>query len=260
MGLAQVTISLKKISQVDKKGWFAEWFDTEYYHTLYQNRDEEEAAQFIQNLCKHLSLGNGAKVADIACGKGRHSRVLAGMGCQVTGYDLSNNSINYAKLHALGSELFEVHDIRNPYKSANFNAAVNLFTSFGYFETQQEDLDSLQNIFNMLLPGGYFVQDYINGLPITEGLPASSVQECNKLRFEIQKQWEPPYIIKKIRVVQQQENQDFMEKVKVYSCEELQDLHTSVGFHVKSVFGNYQLSDFNALQSPRIIIISQKPL
>ena len=56
-----------------QKEWFAEWFDTSYYHTLYKNRDEQEAANFISRLIDDLKLPKSSYLLDIACGKGRHS-------------------------------------------------------------------------------------------------------------------------------------------------------------------------------------------
>ncbi len=80
-----------------KKEWFASWFDSPFYHILYKNRDDEEAQQFISNLIQHIHLKKNAKVMDLACGKGRHARMLHQEGLRVLGVDLSPNSISAAK-------------------------------------------------------------------------------------------------------------------------------------------------------------------
>src|SRR5690554_744393 len=80
-----------------KEGWFETWFDTSYYHILYQNRDFVEAERFITNLLAFLKLPAGSNCLDLACGKGRHSVFLNKHGLKVTGVDLSENSINEAK-------------------------------------------------------------------------------------------------------------------------------------------------------------------
>ncbi len=64
-----------------------------YYHQLYFNRDDKEAAAFIDKLIEHLKPAPGATMLDVACGKGRHSIQLAGKGFDVTGIDLSEDSI-----------------------------------------------------------------------------------------------------------------------------------------------------------------------
>jgi len=56
--------------------WFKTWFDTKYYHSLYEHRDDNEAVYFIERLIEHLNLNRGADVMDLACGKGRHSITL----------------------------------------------------------------------------------------------------------------------------------------------------------------------------------------
>ena len=83
--------------QKDEKPWYASWFDTPFYHILYQDRDEKEAALLINHLLTHLELSPPAKILDLACGKGRHSRYLNHLGYDVVGLDLSQQSIDYAK-------------------------------------------------------------------------------------------------------------------------------------------------------------------
>ena len=73
--------------------WFANWFDSSYYHILYKNRDEKEAELFIDNLVQHLQIPQGSTLIDIACGKGRHATYFNSLGLDVIGIDLSPNSI-----------------------------------------------------------------------------------------------------------------------------------------------------------------------
>ncbi|MBS3914989.1 MAG: methyltransferase domain-containing protein [Bacteroidetes bacterium] len=242
-----------------KTGWFSEWFDTEYYHMLYRRRDDAEAAAFVRTITAFLQLNPGSRVADIACGKGRHSRVLAGMGFEVHGFDLSKNNIEYATKHASGKEQFTVQDIREPYPDNNYHAAFNLFTSFGYFETRAEDLLALSNIFQMLNPGGYFVQDYINAPPVLRKLPHKSTESCSGVKFFIEKSWNPPFITKKITVEKAGASSEYQEKVKLYEADELKEMHVQCGFEVLNIFGDYQLQPVQRDISPRLIVISRKP-
>lgn len=243
-----------------KRPWFEEWFDTEYYHLLYRNRDDKEAAAFIRLLVNHLNLPSEASVADIACGKGRHSRVLAGFGFKVSGFDLSENNIDFANKHAGGKEKFIVHDMRDPYPTGQFDAAFNLFTSFGYFDNYAEDLAAVKNIYDMLKPGGLFVQDYLNGWPVVGSLPENDHKKCGDCVFDIVKSWKKPYIVKNIQVQSKGEMHQFEEKVKVYTAVELRELHEQCGFRVRQVLGNYQLQPFEEGVSSRLIIISEKPV
>ena len=76
-----------------EKAWYKDWFNSIYYHKLYFERDEKEADAFIQTLIGHLRPVPGSRMLDVACGKGRHSKILAALGFQVTGIDISPASI-----------------------------------------------------------------------------------------------------------------------------------------------------------------------
>ena len=76
--------------------WYKDWFDSKYYHLLYKNRDYNEAALFLDNISNEFKKKN-ARILDVACGKGRHATYLNKHGLDVIGYDLSINSIKYAK-------------------------------------------------------------------------------------------------------------------------------------------------------------------
>src|SRR5688500_2509825 len=114
--------------------WFSTWFDSPYYHILYNNRDEQEAEQFMDKLLAYLHPKPHEKVLDLACGKGRHSVYLNQKGFDVTGIDLSEQSIAYARQFENERLHFAVHDMREVYQPETFDFILNLFTSFGYFE------------------------------------------------------------------------------------------------------------------------------
>ena len=118
------------------KDWFSEWFDSRYYHILYKNRDQQEAERFLKNLSKLELFKKNSKIIDIACGKGRHSLFLSELGYDVTGVDLSKNSIKHAKQFEKENLKFDVADMRETYKNNSFDISLNLFTSFGYFNNK----------------------------------------------------------------------------------------------------------------------------
>jgi len=82
---------------MSEQAWYKEWFNSPFYHRLYFERDEKEAAGFISTLIDHLEPAPGSYMLDIACGRGRHSRFLAEKGFNVTGIDISFDSIAFAK-------------------------------------------------------------------------------------------------------------------------------------------------------------------
>ena len=119
--------------------WFANWFDSPYYHLLYKNRDDKEAQSFIDNLICRLKIPKKSMILDIACGKGRHSIYFNKRGMKVEGIDLSHNSINIAKKEENTTLNFSVYDMRKVFKKDTFDIIVNLFTSFGYFKKNKDE-------------------------------------------------------------------------------------------------------------------------
>ena len=73
--------------QKEQQNWFASWFDTDYYHILYKDRDYDEAELFMNHLTNYLNIPEGGTILDLACGKGRHSVFLNDLGFDVTGAD-----------------------------------------------------------------------------------------------------------------------------------------------------------------------------
>ncbi|TMI68752.1 MAG: class I SAM-dependent methyltransferase, partial [Bacteroidetes bacterium] len=150
------------MARISARAWYRDWFDSPFYHRLYFERDEQEAKEFIDKLIHFLQPPIGSRMLDVACGRGRHSRILAEMQFDVTGIDLSPNSIAYAKEFEKENLSFYQHDIRLPFWINYFDYAFNFFTSFGYFATRREHDDAMRSIGAALRPGGIFVIDYIN--------------------------------------------------------------------------------------------------
>src|SRR5262245_32659226 len=96
--------------------WYVDWFNSPYYHLLYNNRNDDEAVFFIDNLCNNLNLQPHARLWDIACGKGRHAIALNKKGYEVTGTDLSKNNIREALHNSNATLEFYVHDMREPFR------------------------------------------------------------------------------------------------------------------------------------------------
>ena len=147
----------------DTTKWFTSWFDTPFYHILYKDRDDTEAHAFMDTLTNYLNIPEGGSILDLACGKGRHARYLNKIGYEVTGLDLSANSIKFAKQFENHRLRFEVHDMCKPYPK-QFDAVFNLFTSFGYFESNEENIKMLRSVEKTLKPGGTFVLDFFTVL------------------------------------------------------------------------------------------------
>lgn len=234
--------------------WYASWFDSPYYHILYKDRDYEEAELFVDNITQYLNLPEDAKVLDLACGKGRHSVYLNKIGYNVTGADLSENSINHARKHQNETLNFEVHDMRNPLKE-KYDAILNLFTSFGYFESAGDDIKTLQAIHDSLTETGFAVIDFMNVNHVLKNLVNSDVKTVEGIDFYLKRKHVDGYIIKEISFEDQGQSYHFSEKVRAYTLSDFEQMMEEAGIYLLDTFGNYKLQKFHQTESERLIMI-----
>ncbi len=238
----------------DSTMWYASWFDTPYYHTLYKDRGHTEAREFMDNLTHYLSLEKGEKILDLACGKGRHSIYLNSLGYDVTGVDLSKNSIEYASKYENETLKFRVHDMCKPY-SEKFSAVFNLFTSFGYFDKEEDNLSTIKAIKSDLNEHGFGVIDFMNVDYVISNLVPEERKESNGIVFDIKRYVQDGYIFKEIRFRDRNEDFFFTERVKAITLNDFQEYFEKANVDLLDVFGDYRLQKFHTQTSPRLILI-----
>lgn len=245
-----------------KKGtavkWYIEWFDSPYYHLLYHNRDENEARCFIDELLLELNPKPGARILDLACGKGRYSRYLAEKGYAVTGIDLSANSIKFARQFETENLSFFIHDMRLPFRSNYFDFIFNFFTSFGYFDSEREELKTLQNVHRGLRPDGIFVLDFFNSQYVIDHLQESESKDIAGIGFDLQKSIEGRHVIKTINFTHNSKKYYFRERVRLFLLADFERLFATAGLKLIRTYGNYRLQEFDPQKSPRLILVAQK--
>lgn len=243
----------------EKKEWFDEWFDTNYYHILYKNRDHEEAASFIDNLVNQYHIPADAKVLDLACGKGRHSIYLNQKGLDVTGVDLSPNNISHANQFSNDSLRFAIHDMRDVYSHDEFDYIFNLFTSFGYFDTKAENLDVIKATVTSLKSGGIFILDFLNPYVVVNNLIESETKVMEGIEFKISREYtDDDYIKKSITVIDQGSTHEYYEKVKAIRRTDFLEYFEQNNLEVVDVWGDYQLTPYESKTSNRLILVIKK--
>lgn len=238
--------------------WFVNWFDSPHYHVLYHKRNEEEANSFIKNLCKAIELPKGAKILDLACGKGRHSITLNKLGYNVTGADLSSNSIQFAKQFENDSLKFKIHDMREPLMPNEFDAVFNLFTSIGYFENELDNVKVFKNAYASLKNKGTFVVDFFNANCVINNLKPIETKIIEGVEFNITKEIVNNRVIKTINFSHQGKKCQFEEKVFLYKEENFVNFAKNTGFSLKNIYGDYNLNPFDIGKSERLILIFKK--
>lgn len=238
--------------------WYQNWFNSPYYHILYQNRNNQEAQYFIDNLAQHLQLAPGARVLDIACGRGRHSIYLNKKGYDVTGIDLSYSSIAHAQQFENEHLHFYRHDMRKLLHINYFEAAFNLFTSFGYFDTDKDHIDALVSFRKSLKAEGLLILDYFNIHKILKDLVPSESKTLSGIDFNIKKEIADGKIIKSISFKHEGEEHFYQEKVAAFRFADFEKLFSASGFKISRCFGDYSLAPYHADTSDRLILICTK--
>lgn len=242
--------------------WFEEWFDSPLYEKLYANRDEEEAAQLVELLENTLDLEQGSSILDLGCGRGRHAINLNDKGYNVTGIDLSEQAIDTAWQKAEEMDLdnirFKVRDMRNPLPET-FDAVVNLFTTFGYFESDAENASVLESVKQMLRPGGIFVLDYLNASQVKKNFQPSDEGEFQDIHYNIKRYLKDNSIVKEITFSGDKVGgtKQYAERVKLYELDWFRQQMEQLGFEISHVYGDYRGQDFDPETSSRLLIISR---
>ena len=226
----------------DDTTWYASWFNTPFYHILYKDRDYSEAENFMYNLTNYLNIPENGKILDLACGKGRHSIYLNKIGFNVTGVDLSKNSIAYAKQFENDTLKFNVHDMCKPYHE-QFDAVFNLFTSFGYFENEEDNLNTIKAIKANLNEVGFGVIDFLNSDYVINNLVTEDIKTVEGIEFHQKRYVKDGYIVKNISF--SAEGKDF----------KFQALFEKAGVYLLDVFGDYKLNKYHKNTSKRLILM-----
>ncbi|WP_142785652.1 class I SAM-dependent methyltransferase [Changchengzhania lutea] len=234
--------------------WFTSWFDTPFYHILYKDRDDREAHAFMDALTNYLNIPEQGTILDLACGKGRHAVYLNKMGYHVTGVDLSENSIEYAKQFENHSLHFDVHNMCDPY-GKTFDAVFNLFTSFGYFEHEEDNLKTIKAIKEELNDVGFGVIDFMNSEFVIDNLVPEEVKTVDGVDFYLKRYVEDGYIVKDIKFTAVGEDYEFQERVRAFTLADFEALFEQAGVYLLDVFGDYKLNTFNTKTSERLVMI-----
>ncbi|MBL7718297.1 MAG: class I SAM-dependent methyltransferase [Flavipsychrobacter sp.] len=244
---------------MEQADWFESWFGSPYYKILYQNRDEFEAQEFVENLIEHLQPMPGSRMVDIACGEGRFSRQLAEHGYDVTGIDLSYPSIEKAKQDEDEHLHFMVHDMRMPFYINYFDYAFNFFTSFGYFAHDRDHLLAAKSFAAGLKKNGILVIDYLNRDYVLSRLVPEETVERGDYTFDIKRREERKHILKEISFTDNEGQQRrYVESVAAFDLTDFVQMFRKAGMTLTGTFGNYELGEYQPLDSPRMIMMFKK--
>jgi ubiquinone/menaquinone biosynthesis C-methylase UbiE len=237
----------------------SEWYENSFgedYLIVYKHRDFGGARREVEQMIDWLDLPAGAKVLDLCCGMGRHSLALLDAGFEVTGVDLSEVLLREARAQEGAAQVTWIRsDMRELPLAGGFDAVVNLFTSFGYFEEDGEQVKVLREIFRMLKPGGKFIIDFLNPAYVIRHLVPHSTREDGKNLIDESRRIEDGYVKKDIILTAKPDGAPryYHERVKLYSLEKFQEMLEKAGLQLESVHGSYDESAYDAETSKRMI-------
>lgn len=238
-------------------GWFNGWFGTRWYAMLYSHRDEEDAAKLVWPVIAKGGLKPGQLVLDMACGRGRHAAIFAQAGMDVTGIDLSPQSIEEAREKVPGAH-FEVFDIRSPHADNRFDAVVCLFNSLGYSPDRADDQRAVNAAAAALKPGGLFVLDLLNADHAVQHIVPCETQDIGDARFHLLRGVEGTNIVKRILVEHHGRTETYVERVHAWALPEVEDLIRLSGLVMEDVTDETCLQSFAPDRSGRIVAWARK--
>ena len=241
--------------------WYKDWFNSENYLKVYSHRDESEAARLVGLIVQTFNLKSDSKILDMACGSGRHAVIFAKKGFDVTAVDLSQRLMSEAKENATQNDIkidFVLSDILDFETTKRFNLALNHFTSFGYFDNDEENFRLILKAYDLLMDGGYFIIDYFNRNYLLKNLIPTSVFSENGLRIIQKRSIQENRVVKNISIDGNGLVEEFYESVRLYSYDEMIASIKKAGFIILKEYGDYYGNNFNKESSPRLIIFAKK--
>jgi cyclopropane fatty-acyl-phospholipid synthase-like methyltransferase len=241
--------------------WFKDWFDSDEYLNVYRSRNEEDAKKLVELIINNVELQPDDNILDLACGTGRHSILLAEKGFNVTAVDLSKNLLSIARRAADEShvKVNYIHaDLRQFSIGARFKLVINLFTSIGYFEADEENFKIIKTAYNQLNNSGYFVLDFFNRRFIEKNLVPESINNFSDETIIQRRQIAEDRVKKQIIIEKNGARKEYYESVRMFGKDELLNAISYAGFRIDRYFGDYTGNIFDLENSPRIIIIAQK--
>jgi SAM-dependent methyltransferase len=238
--------------------WFKSWFASPYYHILYKGRDDKEAQRFLDNLIGFLKPAADSKMLDIGCGRGRHAIHLSKRGFDVTGIDLSMENIQHNKQYESARLHFFVHDMRDVFRPGYFDYVFNLFSSFGYFDCEEDNLKTMNAHAEALKVNGRLVLDYMNAAKICSYFLPSETKIVDGIKFTVKKKVENGKIIKQISFTDKEQDYVFNEELSILYLDDFSKLLSKYNLKITNTFGDYSLNTFDENNSDRLIIIAEK--
>ncbi len=210
---------------------------------LFNKKKIESAAQEIDLVVELLQLQAGAKILDLCCGIGRHSLELARRGFEVTGLDRTQSYLERARTKAQDENLevdLVLCDARRFCALEEFDAVINMYTAFGYFEEPSDDKRVLLNAYASLRPGGKLLIETMSKEVLAKIFQPRQWHESDGRIFlretEVTQDWS--WIDNRWILLENGRQKEFSFSHRLYCAAELKGLFRQCGFRSVEAFGD----------------------
>ncbi|MCY9658951.1 class I SAM-dependent methyltransferase [Paenibacillus chondroitinus] len=239
--------------------WYQESFGNDYL-LVYKHRDMQGAYHEVKKMMDWLDLEQGADVLDLCCGMGRHSLALADFGYEITGVDLSEVLLTEAaELDKQKRVTWVRGDMREVPLGRQFDAVVNLFTSFGYFDEEEQNAKVFYEMHRLLKEGGRFIIDFLNPIYVQTHLVPRSQRMEGDIQILETRAIEDGCVRKRIVISQEGfPERKYLEQVKLYDRVAFEAMLQKAGLHIDHVYGSYDGHPYEADSSCRMIFVGHK--
>ena len=235
--------------------WFEEWFGEEYLQ-LYPHRDDAEADRAVALIVRATGLIPGWRVLDVGSGAGRHARAFRAVGARCVGLDLSLTLLRIAR-GVTDAPLVRADMRRMPIRPGSMDLTVSLFTSFGYFEHDEEHAAALREMVATIRPGGWFVIDFLNATEVRRRLVTRETLAVQGGEADVARTMSPDvrYVCKTIVTPA---GRRFTERVRLFDQAQMSAMLSDAGLEVRHRFGDYAAAPIKP-DSPRTILAGRLP-
>lgn len=240
---------------------YDESFWKEFELLMYDRNRMDETKEDVDNLFTLLKLEKGDKLLDVCCGFGRYSKLFALKGVETTGIDITKYYIDRAIESGKGVKNLDyiLGDITEFKEIDKYDYAINMFTSFGLLDSEDDEIEGLKNVFNGLKPGGKYLIDTQGKELLCRDYERNIWFESGGVKVFLE------YIVKDCFTVLQSKWMYYKDSVmhertfdtRIYSAVELATMMYSVGFKEVEIFGNYSGDPYN-MDSKRLVVIGTK--
>jgi ubiquinone/menaquinone biosynthesis C-methylase UbiE len=243
------------------------WHDNDEFwdamsHKLFAEKSPFETKKEIDQIIHLTGITPGSSILDLCCGQGRHSLEFARRGFKITGVDRTEKYLEHAKRESSRENLsieYIKDDMRRFRRENHFNAIIVMYTSFGFFANQKENIKVLTNCYYSLNKNGKMLIDLVGKEILKKKFKEHESFVIDGITY-IEKRkvigdWEK--IENKWIMIKENEQKEFILTHWVYSAEEMKELLSEAGFSSMKKYGDLSGSKYDE-NAQRLIAIAVK--